>query len=40
MTNTTTHDEKDTSMSAWTNNELITIWMAFEAKIMCWQTWT
>jgi len=40
MTNTTTHDEKDTSMSTWTNNELINIWMAFEAKIMCWQTWT
>jgi hypothetical protein len=40
MTNTTTHDEKDTSMSAWTNNELTNIWMAFEAKIMCWQNWT
>jgi len=40
MTNTPTHDEKDTAMSAWTNNELINIWMACEAKIMCWQTWT
>jgi len=40
MTNTTTHDEKDTSMSAWTTNELTNIWMACEAKIMCWQNWT